>query len=266
MRYFAIAAVLLAAGCQQQQAKPAAKPAEITFDGAQATSASAQLAHGERLSGVLGCRGCHRDNFQGGSFYERYASNLTRELPKYTDAQLHRVLRTGVPADGRELWGMPSELFQHASAADEADLIRYLRTLKPEGKPTQPPKPWTKEAKDLIAKGELKNAHDTVIAAKTLAPVDLGPSYALGRYMTMVNCAECHGPKLEGGGFAGTPNLIVAGGYTRAEFETLITTGVPTGGRKLDLMAEVAKERFAHLTPHERDALYAYLKARAEKP
>jgi hypothetical protein len=30
-------------------------------------------------------------------------------------------------------------------------------------------------------------------------------------------------------------------------------------------MGEVARERFSHFTPHERDALYAYLKARAER-
>jgi mono/diheme cytochrome c family protein len=98
-------------------------------------------------------------------------------------------------------------------------------------------------------------------------PADVGQQYALGRYITMVTCAECHGPELKGDeGFS--PNLVVAGGYTREEFETLLTKGIPSGGRKLknELMSEVAKERFSHFTPHERDALYAYLKARAERP
>ena len=47
-----------------------------------------------------------------------------------------------------------------------------------------------------------------------------------------------------------------------------MTKGIAAGGRKLKnpLMGEVARERFTHFTPHERDALYAYLKARAEKP
>jgi hypothetical protein len=31
------------------------------------------------------------------------------------------------------------------------------------------------------------------------------------------------------------------------------------------MMAGVAKVRFSHLTSHERDALYAYLKARAAR-
>jgi hypothetical protein len=31
-------------------------------------------------------------------------------------------------------------------------------------------------------------------------------------------------------------------------------------------LANVSKSRFSHLTPHERDALYAYLKERAAQP
>jgi len=266
MRYWVIAALLLA-GCQQQPT-PAAKPAETSFDGADVTDAAAKIAHGERLTWTLGCRGCHREKLEGGEFYERYASNLTRELPKYSDAQIEKLLRTGVPRDGRELWGMPSEIFQHLSAADMRALIAELRTLKPGGKPTQPPKPWTKEGTDLIAKGEIKPVTVFVREQKNQLPIDLGPKHALGRYITSVTCAECHGPKLEGDKIAGIPNLVVAGGYSRAEFETLMTKGVPSGGRKLknQLMSEVARERFPHLTVHERDELYAYLKARAERP
>ncbi len=252
----------------QQQAKP--PPPETTFDGARVVQAAAKIAHGERISWTLGCRGCHTPSLEGQRFYERYASNLTRDLANYSDAEIERVLRSGVPHDGRDLWGMPSEIFQHLSAADMKALIADLRTLKPGGTPTQPPQPWEADAKDMIAKGELKTAKDTVLQDKVTVPIDLGPQYALGRYITRVTCAECHGPKLEGapGGKPGEPpNLVVAGGYTRAEFETLMTKGIPSAGRKFKnpLMGEVARKRFTHFTPHERDALYAYLKARAEK-
>ena len=110
----------------------------------------------------------------GRQFYERYASNLTRDLPKYSDAQIERVLRTGVPRDGRELWGMPSEIFQHLSAADLRALIADLRSTTPGGKPTQPSKPWEPDAKAMIAKGDLKTAKDTASQDKLIAPVDLG--------------------------------------------------------------------------------------------
>jgi cytochrome c553 len=265
MRYW-MCAVLLLAACQQQ-AKSPEKPAAITFDGAEVTDAEARVAHGERISWTLGCRGCHREKLEGGQFYERYASNLSRDLANYSDAEIERVLRTGVPHDGRELWGMPSEIFQHLSDSDMTALIANLRSVKPGGKPTQPPKPWEPDAKEMIAKGELKTARDTVRQDQALAPVDLGPDYALGRYITRVTCAECHGPELKGAPSGKPPNLVVAGGYSREQFETLMTKGVAANGRKLKdpLMGEVARERFTHFTRHERDALYAYLKARAEK-
>ena len=269
MRYLSVVVLLLAEACQQQP-RPTQKPIEITFDGAQVTNAAATIAHGERISWTLGCRGCHREKLEGGTFYERYASNLSRDLPKYSEAEIERVLRTGVPPDGRELWGMPSEIFQHLSAADMKALIADLRSTRPGGKPTQPPKPWAADAQAMIAKGDLKTAKETVAQDKPIAPVELGPKYALGRYITRVTCAECHGPKLEGapGGKPGEPpNLVVVASYTRAEFETLMTKGVPPGGRKLknSLMGEVARERFTHFTSHERDAIYDYLKTRAEK-
>jgi len=62
------------------------------------------------------------------------------------------------------------------------------------------------------------------------------------------------------------PNLIVADAYSRSEFETLMTRGIAANNRKINpIMAGVARTRFAHLTPHERDALFAYLKRRAER-
>ena len=269
MRLWILAALCLAA-CQQQP-KPAAKPVETSFDGAQTTDAAALRAHGERISWTLGCRGCHRDKLEGGTFYERYASNLSRDLGKYTDGEIERVLRTGVPRDGRDLWGMPSELFQHLSAADMKALIADLRSVEPTGKPTQPPKPWELDAKEMIAKGELKTAAAFVEDNRKVAPVDLGPRYALGRYITRVTCAECHGPDLNGepgGRPGGPPNLVVAGGYSREDLENGVMTWRRLGGRKLKnpLMGDVARERFTHFTRHERDALYAYLKARAEQP
>ncbi len=242
-----------------------AEPPVVAFDGAQVIEASAKAAHGERLSSVLGCRGCHGKELQGKRFYELYASNLTREVANYSDVQLELLLRQGVHPTGRDVWAMPSELFQHLSKPDMAALITYFRTLKPAGEPTGKPLPFEPETKKLIAEGKFKPAATFVRENRTVGPVDLGTNHALGRYITRVTCAECHGAKLEGGG--DTPDLIVASGYSRAEFEKLITQGVPTGDRNLKkLMVNVAQRRFSHLTPSERNALYAYLKARAEQP
>jgi mono/diheme cytochrome c family protein len=137
--------------------------------------------------------------------------------------------------------------------------------LKPIGRKTPPPQ-FSAEDKKEIKAGIYKPADQIVRELRDKLPADLGPNYALGRYITAVTCRECHGAQLEGqkGPPGSPPNLIVAGGYSPAEFEKLITEGIPVGGRKLNpMMAGVARTRFNHLTPYERDALYAYLKARA---
>ena len=172
MRRWILALALCAAGCNQQHEAPAAA-AETTFDGAAVTEAAAVRAHGERLTWVLGCRGCHGPQLQGHRFYERYASNLTREIPNYSDAQIERLLRTGVPRDRRALWGMPSEIFQHLSAAEMRAVIADLRSVPPGGQPTQPALPWQKEESDLIAKGLIKPAADEDLEKNTMCPLQL---------------------------------------------------------------------------------------------
>ncbi len=266
MRALAIGLLFLAA-CEldSPDTQPAkVTPAAISFDGPHVQDGAAKIAHGRRIADVLGCTGCHGANLEGERFYVRYASNLTRELPKYSNAQFERLMRGGEHPTGREVWGMPSEIFQHLGDDDLAALLAYLRSLKPSGEPTRPPLPFDDETKTLIAKGEYKPAADFVREENALAPIDLGARHALGRYISRVTCAECHGAELKG---RGNPDLIVASAYSREEFERLMTLGIPTGGRKLKPMMEgISKDRFSRMTRRERDALYAYLKARAETP
>ena len=278
MRVFALLSLVALAACSKApQQQSAAKLAEISFDGAAVTNAAARVAHGDRLTYVLGCRGCHTATLTGKNILESrgesemgvlYASNLTQVIPHYTDAQIDQIFRRGVHPTRKALWAMPSEVFQNLSGADEAALIAYLRSLPPTGRPTPPPHPSALALKGIAA-GRFKTAAQMVAAYSEKQPVDLGPKYALGRYITTVTCEECHGPDLTGieGVEQGlnSPDLIVLGGYTRADFERLIDTGVPVGGRKLRLMDKVAMNRLGRLTPHERDALYAYLKARSDR-
>jgi mono/diheme cytochrome c family protein len=274
MRLWGVAILVGLAGCQQQS-KPLARPAEITFDGAQVSEAAAVLAHGERLTHVLGCTGCHGAHLEGTFFTKDepqygplYASNLTMEVPEYTDAQLDGIIRHGVHPERKTVWAMPSQIFQNLSDPDFEAVVGYLRTLKPQGRKLPDPQFSAQDKKDIAA-GRYEPATTLVRKTKSVLPADLGPQYVLGRYITSVTCAECHGPKLEGrpeDPAGKIPDLIVAGGYTRDQFETLITRGIPVGGRKLKpMMSAVAKYRFARLTPHERDALYAYLQARAQQ-
>ena len=261
--------VLFASACNRA-------PQPVTFDGALTADRAAMLRHGGRLTWVLGCRGCHGKDLEGTFFTKNepqygplYASNLTVEIPEYTDAQLDGIIRQGVHPERKTVWGMPSEIFQHLSDRDFDALVAYLRTLKPAGKKLPNPQFSVQDRKD-IASGNYKPAAQLVRERANELPVDLGAGHALGRYITEVTCAECHGPKLEGNPndpVGRIPNLIVVGGYSRDQFETLAIRGVPVGGRKLNpMMVSVALGRLSHMTPHERDALYAYLKARAEQP
>jgi mono/diheme cytochrome c family protein len=274
-----VAAAALA-GCSQSDEGKSEKaankvPAGVTFDGARVGEAYARIPHGERLVEVLGCTGCHGKHLEGhvwdndpNEYGILWASNLTRAIPTMSDAQLKALLTTGVHPRRSELWLMPSELFQHLSPPDLDALIAYLRTVKPAGEVSPDPKPGPRAIRE-IESGKQKTAAALVRERSRIGPADLGASHALGRYIARVTCAECHGPKLEGhqSEEGKTPDLIVVGSYSRDEFEKLITEGIPTGNRKInELMVAVARGRFSHLTRHERDALYNYLKARAERP
>jgi len=275
MRVFTILALAALTACSKSSHQP--MPAESGFDGAAVTDAAARIAHGQRISYVLGCHGCHTDELTGQNIFDdspqfgaMYAPNLTQFVPRHTDAQIEAILRTGVEPTRRDLWGMPSSVFQNLSAGDMAALIAYLRSLHAAGEPSPPPRLSALAKKQFIDTGQVKPEAQFVAEARRKPSLDLGPRYALGRYITSVTCAECHGSDLKGTKDVepglNSPNLIVVGGYTRADFERLMTTGVPVGGRKLRLMDQIAKHRFTKMTPHERDALYAYLKARAEQP
>lgn len=265
-------AALLAVVAACNNGAPSPDSSAVSFDGAGAANAAAQLAHGERLTWVLGCQGCHGKGMTGNQWDDdpagygvMWATNLTRAVPTMNDAQLLAVLQRGQHPTRAELWLMPSQLFQHLSATDMQALVLYLRTLKPQGEVSPPPALGPK-ARSEIAAGKYQPAAEMVSTYRTVLPADAGAAHALGRYITAVTCAECHGIKLEGDA-AGTPDLIIAAAYTRPEFELMLTKGIALHGRKIDpLMAQVARSRFSKLTPHERDAIYAYLIARAAKP
>ena len=270
----ALAATALAAcdhsADNEKVGAPVPKPPAM-FDGALTKDAAAAVRHGERISWVLGCHGCHGDNLQGKEWDNDpkgygllWTSNLTRALPGMSNAQIDALLRKGVHPTRQHMWAMPSEIFQHMSDADLAALIAYLRTIKPTGEVHPEPVLGPKAIAEWKS-GKVTPAAEMVRKAEYRLPPDLGAETAQGRYIVSMTCAECHGGQLEGGD---TPDLVVAAAYSRAEFEMLMTKGVASGGRKLKnkLMSTVAQSRFSRMTTKERDAVYAYLVARASRP
>lgn len=248
-------------------------PAALTYDGADyGDDQVAMLAHGERLSHLLGCRGCHTETLTGQRFPPEedfpdtgiFASNITRVMPAMTDEQLDALIRKGVHPTRETMWMMPSEIFQFLSDSDVKALIAHLRTVEPTGEPTPPPAP-TEAFLAMVANGQQNPPVAAMVAAhQKNQPEDLGPEFALGRYVAMTTCAECHAAKLEGYEEF-TPDLRdVAPMYDEAAFRKLLTTGEGLEGRKLGLMALVGRAHFGALTENERSAVIAYVKKLAE--
>ena len=250
--------------------KFAPSPLIISYDGATTKDPAALVKHGARLSKVLGCRGCHGETLQGEKFVEEpgfgaiHASNLTLAMQTYDAAGIERALRQGRRPDGSELWAMPSEMYTHLSAPDMTALIAYLKSLPPAGKP-MPPKRIEAGWRAEIASGKFKSAVGYIAEEKGVVPIDLGATHARAQMIAMTSCTECHAAQLEGRD-GDTPNLDIVGAYSAEEFATLIRTGKPVGGRELRMMSGVSRGRFAHFTDHEVAELYAYLKARADRP
>jgi mono/diheme cytochrome c family protein len=259
--------------CDRKPAEPekvavAPKPEQPSFDGAGYKDDISKVFHGERLSWVLGCKGCHGAKLQGANvtkddpnFGDMNAPNVTLLIAKYSDAELDKLIRHGQPKDGREFWFMPVESYQFLSDADLAALIAYLRTYKPQGAQL-PPIRIGPGLRDQTAKGILLSSQGMLKRFRDRPPPDLGQSHAYGRHLSQIVCAECHNSSLQG--FEGfTPNLDIAGTYNAAELETLLTTGKGKSKPDLGLMSDSARDRFAKLTSGERQAIIAYVKARA---
>ncbi len=262
MRAGVIVLLAVAAACQQQ------KPKEITFDGAEVTDAAAKIAHGKRLTTVLDCIGCHGANLQGTNLNEdpkddaMYAPNITLLLGKYNDDELDKLIRHGRPRDGRTFWFMPVESYQFLSDADFGALVAYLRTVKPAGRPLPPFKLNRAQLKDVQA-GNLGSAQAQIRKYREHPPADLGAQHAWGRYMVQTTCTTCHNNALQGWPNF-TPDLDIAGTYSKAELTALLANGQSKTGKDVG-MSGVARRQFSHLTPREREAIVDYILARANR-
>lgn len=234
---------------------------------------AAQLADGDRQLKILGCYSCHGAGLRGQLMFSEpnvadvHAPNLTLIAAKASDQQLAQAIRQGIGADGRPLYIMPSAQYSRLDDAEVAALIAAIRAL-PQGGPQTPPIALGPIGRFGVAIGKFRSQPQEVARYRTEMPADLGPQFARGRKLAMVNCAECHGPSFGGGEpKPGTkaPDLIVAGVYDLPEFERLLRTGVPTGNRKLGLMAEVSQNDFRHFTDEEIAAIHSYLQERATR-
>ena len=268
------AGLLLLAACGQDSSPRdqavEARPAALTFEGADGPTAAARIAHGKRLAAILDCTGCHGGNLQGKDLADKpadgamYAPNITLLLANYSDAELDKLLRGGVPKDGREFWFMPVESYQFLSDEDVGAVIAYLRTVKPAGKALPPFRKNRVVEKDVAA-GRMGNVRVQIAKYRKDMPAEIGEQHAWGRYLAQNSCTACHNNALQGWeGF--TPNLDIAGAYSRAELTRLLTTGEGKVKKDLGMMSGMARDSFSKLTPREREAIVDYVLARAQRP
>lgn len=229
-------------------------------------SDSASIAEGERLARIRGCyNGCHGENAEGGVFFDDpmlgtiTAPDLTRAVRTLSDAELVRVIRHGVRADGGSVAAMPSSMLYHLTDEDLGAIIAFLRSLPPTDGPEADIR-LGPLGRFLFVKGDFQRAAEEIDhEAPRLdpGPGDGSDPIALGRYLATTSCTECHGLDL-GGGF-NSPNLAIAAAYTPEQFHTLMRTGEPFDGRDLRLMDDMSRKRFSYFTDAEIDALYAFL-------
>lgn len=247
-----------------------AKQAATVFDGAFVTETSARIAHGERLSWILGCKGCHGENLQGGNVTpdepelgDMWASNITLRLAKYDDAAFGKFLREGVPHDGRQLVFMPTESLQYLSDTDIAALTAYLRTV-PKGGEEQPPVRLGKLWGDPSEDADFVPARQMAARFRKNALPDYGGRHPLGHYIAQTVCSECHNSQLTG--YADfSPDLDIVGTYNDAELMHMLMTGEGKVKKDLGLMSGVAKHRTAKMTEHERTELIGFLRDRVDR-
>lgn len=237
---------------------------------------SASLARGRHLTRTRGCFGCHGQRLEGQVFEEEWpwvrravAPNLARYARDHAPQTLADAIRAGVGHDGRALWSMPSYNFKHLPDEDVAAIIGYLRSAEVVARPLpRPSMGW--RARWWLVTGELEHMARWVdgVPDRILGPGD-EPALVRGEQLAMTTCNECHGLDLRGSWEevdGALPDLAVVSGYSWTDFRTLMTTGVPIGGRDLGLMAMVARDRFAHFTEQEMRDLYRFLRTLANRP
>ena len=234
---------------------------------------AAQLADGDRQLKVLGCYSCHGQGLRGNLMFSEpnvadvHAPNLTLVAAQASDQQLARAIRQGIGVDGRPLYIMPSAQYARLDDSEVSALIAAIRAL-PRGGSQTPRISVGPLGRFGLAAGRLRSQPEQLESYRNNLPVDLGPQFAAGRKLAMVNCAECHGPSFGGAepkpGLQ-APDLMIAGAYDLPDFERLLRTGVAPGNRKLGLMGVVARNDFRHFKDEEIAAIHAYLKERANR-
>jgi mono/diheme cytochrome c family protein len=257
-----------------------------------ASAQSALVKRGSYLvNGILTCGNCHTPKgpkgdimakaFSGGLSWDEppfkvTAPNITPDkdtgIGKWSDADIKKLLRTGVRPDGVHIaMIMPTGFYHIMTERDLNAVVAYLRTLKPIKNTVPGPIYKMPQAEHVFPGGE-----------KPYTEAMMKDKLKKGFYLaTIAHCMECHTPMVKGrhnwaadlgrGGFEfpGPWGVSVSrnitssktkgiGGWTDAQIKRAITTGVDKDGKHLK--PPMAFHSYATLTSGDLDAVVAWLR------
>lgn len=178
-------------------------------------------ARGAHLgAAVLGCTACHGADLGGGVVHQGVwfgtvnAPDLTPSgscCADWTPETWAAVLRSGRTPAGRPLRWMPSWRWAAMSDHDLADVVAWLTTVPPAGRPAPEGRPGPGAWWSLLAGAPPSHAVSPVGALRA-------PDALYGAYLgTLAGCTDCHGPQLEGQVLGAGP-VPPAPSWTGADF------------------------------------------------
>jgi len=259
---------------------------------AQAADSKADLVkRGSYLvNGILTCGNCHTPkgptgdipgkDFSGGLSWDEppfkvTAPNITQDkdtgIGKWSDADIKKVLRTGIMPNGAHVaMVMPTGFYHIMTERDLDAVVAYLRTIKPISNKVPAPVYKMPQVEAVFPGGE-----------KPFTEAMMKDKVKKGFYLaTIAHCMECHTPmekgqhpwnKMGAGGFEfpGPWGVSVSrnitssktkgiGAWTDAQIKTAITTGVSKDGSHLK--PPMGFHYYASLTPADLDAIVAWLR------
>ena len=225
--------------------------------------AAPDLVEGKRMAEIIGCwAGCHGKQGEGGTssikgIHQSTAPTLSQVLPDYSDGELVRLIRYGVMRNGKSAIGMSSHTFWPLGDQDLVNIVAHLRA-----QPAQPPKPRKHEitlrGRVALATGEWAVSADQVDRSiPRWGELPRSTAFERGRYLASIVCSECHGLDFRGNALEGGPSLAVLATYQPAQFQHLLRTGKPIGGRDIPAMSWMANVAF---TDQEIADLYTFLR------
>jgi mono/diheme cytochrome c family protein len=219
-------------------------------------------AEAERRARSFMCADCHQKAgqvlFEAEGVGRLVTPNLTRVARTYTDGELERLIRKGIKKDGTGAIVMPAKTYAHLSDEDVAAVITWLRSLEQQGDAVREGTRWGPLGRLGLATDKMPFEADELpgVTPSKQRPADTGA------YLVRTLCQHCHELRADHDNGFGmkTPALAaISKGYSFDQFETLLSTGKPIGGREMPFMSKTAREAFAFLSHDEKKAIYDYL-------